>query len=306
MKVVDFAYLTQKGKRENNEDFVFPKHIENAEKPCFAVCDGVGGNQAGEIASEMLATHFVNYFTNFQKGISEKEIQQSLIDIENKLEAYSEANSESVGMASTLTFLAVGEKALTLAHVGDSRIYQFRNNQIIFKTSDHSYVNEMLKNGVITEEQAQNHPRKNIITRAVSGWKKNTQAEVSVLTDVRNNDLFLLCTDGILEGVSEAQLIEIIDTHNSNQEILIAINSSCEIQSNDNYSCILFSLSEVNNSQKIEDASEIIDLSTEDILNSSTQLNKSTNSNLKYILFLLFIALGILIWYYLKYKNEKT
>ena len=113
-------------------------------------------------------------------------------------------------MATTLTMVSVGASGITLAHIGDSRIYQFRQGEIIYQTEDHSLVNSLVKLGKISKEEALTHPQKNVIIRAIQGSEHPTEADVVLLKDIQAGDYFFMCTDGVLERGSHTLCFRMI------------------------------------------------------------------------------------------------
>lgn len=225
---IQFSVL---GKRENNEDFAC---FENGSH--FVVCDGVGGNQKGEVASAIVARHFLNAFHDDP----DSGVDAVLKSAEQKMSAHIQQNPETYGMATTLTFSQVILNSILLGWVGDSRIYQFRNGRILFQTEDHSWVNEALKAGIITKEEAVGHPKSNIITRAIQGADKPTQAETTQLSDICKGDYFLHCSDGVLESWSNEDLEILFSQGFSASEIMDRMEKECGQKSRDNSTAILY------------------------------------------------------------------
>jgi Sec-independent protein translocase protein TatA len=148
-------------------------------------------------------------------------------------------------MATTLTLAHVREDGIYVAWVGDSRVYQFRSGKVHFVTKDHSWVNDALKMGLITKEEAINHPKSNIITRAVQGTYKPVKADSTLITDLQPNDYFLLCSDGVLESWMDEELEDLFANEESCAQLLIQLKLKCEKLSKDNFTAIVF---------KVEDA----------------------------------------------------
>ena len=152
---------------------------------------------------------------------------------------------EEKKMGTTLAFLCLNDKQAFMAHIGDSRIYHLRKNDkgevsILYKSSDHSLVNELLKAEVITEEEAINHPKKNIITRVIQpNMKRRCIAEIHMTCDVQAGDRFFICSDGILESLTDDRLCAIISKDNNEEAIINTIKDLCEKHSRDNYSAWL-------------------------------------------------------------------
>ncbi|MDI3528230.1 MAG: family protein phosphatase [Thermoanaerobacter sp.] len=218
------AALTDIGNvREKNEDYYYAS--EEKDLPLFIVADGMGGHNGGEIASksavEAIVDYFKkNYFKLQDRGISSIEgfIEKS-IKYANKI-VYSQACSECelTGMGTTLTLLFFEKNHFFIGHIGDSRAYLIRDNSIKQITEDHSFVEELVKMGKITHEEARIHPQKNIITRALG---VDEEVKVDIFHDaVMPEDILLLCTDGLTNLVTDQQ---ILDEFTKNEDI----NTSC-------------------------------------------------------------------------------
>lgn len=235
----EITQIYQVGKREHNEDSIFPNsEIETPFDNLFLVCDGVGGNTKGEIASDLVCTQINSFFVanNLETSTTE-DITAALKFVETKFDSYIVDNPESAGMASTLTLLHLHNSGATIAHIGDSRVYQFRKGEIVFKTKDHSLVQHLLDLGEITAEEAANHPRRNEITRAIQGASiRSVKPDVSIITDIQEGDIFLLCSDGILEAFNDEQLISTFKNSESIDTIAAKITLECNKVSNDNFS----------------------------------------------------------------------
>ncbi len=235
------------GERENNEDFIYPQlHDVGVTDRLFLVCDGVGGGVKGEVASRIVAEQVAAYFMS-QPGPSDDDtVMAALRSAEATLDMYLTYDPSAAGMATTLTLLHLHELGATVAHVGDSRVYCCRKGDIRFETDDHKLVNEWVKQGILTPEQATSHPERNVITRAVRGTARPAQADVALLKGVQADDYFFLCTDGVLENLTVAQLSNILATTDSDTDKLAAIRQVCDGHSQDNYSAYLIHIQSVN------------------------------------------------------------
>jgi protein phosphatase len=156
-------------------------------------------------------------------------------------------------MASTLTLLAIHEGGITVAHVGDSRVYHIRDGQILYKTTDHSLVNQLLEQEIITPEEAIGHPQRNVIVRAMQAERK-VKADVQLITDIKPNDYFLLCTDGVLEHLDEATLCTILAQEYSNEEKIEAIKNYGKDINKDNFSAYLLCVANVTTIEEEENS----------------------------------------------------
>ena len=230
--------ISERGRRPNNEDYIHPlSELADSEQKLFMVCDGVGGSDKGEIASSLACESIQTYFSTFLEGDPSPEFVHKAIQYtETRFDEYTAAHPEAKGMATTLTLAYVGDVGIMVAHVGDSRIYQFRNGQLIFQTDDHSLVNEWVKQGMVTPEEAYNHPRKNIITRAIQGTEYATEADIVLLTDIQPDDYLLMCTDGVTESITNDMLSHLFAANRTPESIKKAIIEICSEESRDNYS----------------------------------------------------------------------
>ena len=172
----------------------------------YGVADGMGGHNAGDVASRMT----VQLLPKMLKGSRPQEKKlRSAVEMVNKLIFNEQRKDASLnGMGTTLTVLWEDEDRLLLAHVGDSRAYCLHEGKLQQVSEDHSVVGELVRNGVLTEEQARVHPFRNVITRAV-GTERDIEVDVTVLEKVPG-DLYLLCSDGLYEYVTNEQMQDIL------------------------------------------------------------------------------------------------
>lgn len=210
-----FSSITDVGNvREINEDDYY---IDSKTEKLFMVADGMGGHNAGDVASKMVINVIKNYFL---KNISQN---MELFEIKKKLlEGIKVANEEVYklsskykklnGMGTTLNLLYVGKENLLFLNVGDSRSYIYYNNELQKITKDHSLVQQLLSNGTITENEAKNHPQRNIITSCL-GNKKDYKID-SYIVPRRKKMKILLCTDGLTNLIKKAEMKKIIKNNN--------------------------------------------------------------------------------------------
>jgi len=245
--------LNEQGRRDNNEDAIFPQKDQADEKSrFFMVCDGMGGHENGEVASASVCDSFAEFLKtvpsdDFDEAVFDRALNFAFDQLDEKDDENSQTTSK---MGTTLTFLCLNNKQAFMAHIGDSRIYQLRKNEhgeayIVHKTSDHSLVNELLKAEVITEEEAANHPKKNVLNRAMQPHlKRRCKAEIYSTQDIEPSDRFFLCSDGIVESVSDEQLCSIATKNADDEAMINAIRLLCEENSHDNFSAWLISIVE--------------------------------------------------------------
>jgi protein phosphatase len=231
--------VNEKGGRLNNEDAIYPLPEAVTGNPkLFLVCDGVGGAEKGEVASAMTCDYFSTYFSSMltEENPSPEFIRKAIQYTEAHLDTYVAEHPETCGMATTLTMLYIGTEGVTLAHVGDSRIYQFRNGEILYRTEDHSLVNSLVKLGNITPEEARCHPKKNVILRAIQGTARHTEADVMLIRDIQPGDYFFMCTDGVLENLTDEMIASIFKQQAGPEVIKDILMESCEGKTHDNFS----------------------------------------------------------------------
>jgi len=250
MKIVikkPFA-LNETGGRSNNEDAVYPsKGIALSDSGLFMVCDGVGGAEKGEIASELAIQSIRDFFQkNPFIGSYQSYLERVIYYTQERFDDYLDAHPQAKGMGTTLTLLYFSSSGALLAHIGDSRIYHIRAGNILFQTDDHSLVNSLVKNNIITPEEALAHPQRNVITRAIQGNSvSKVKADVTMITDLRPGDYFFLCSDGILEKVSNDILCSILSKKITNDEKIAEIYNQCFGQTRDNFSAYLVQVERV-------------------------------------------------------------
>jgi PPM family protein phosphatase len=185
------------------------RHNEDAyviEPPLFAIADGMGGAQAGEVASRLATAALREAGAN---GGGEQRITDLIQEANRRVYDRSSSDPNTSGMGTTITVALVEEDNVAFGHVGDSRAYLIRDAQMEQLTEDHSLVNELLKTGKLSREEAETHPQRSVITRALG-----TDPDVDVDTfSVRaeNGDLFLLCSDGLTDMVSEESILDVVE-----------------------------------------------------------------------------------------------
>ncbi|MDR2389333.1 MAG: protein phosphatase 2C domain-containing protein [Tannerellaceae bacterium] len=243
--------VSEKGCKFNNEDSIYPSpEAVSSNQKLFLVCDGVGGREKGEIASSMMCDYFSAYFSSMltEENPSTEFIQKAIQYTEAHFDTYVAEHPEALGMATTLAMLYVGTNGITLAHIGDSRIYQFRNGEIVCQTEDHSLVNSLVKMGSITPQEAYKHPKKNVILRAIQGIDKHTEADVALIQDVQPGDYFFMCTDGVLENLTNEKLASIFKGQTTAEVTKDTLMESCDGKTNDNFSFYIIPIQNIQDS----------------------------------------------------------
>ena len=249
MKFKIKAYnLQELGQRTNQEDSLFPAlGRSTSDDRLFVLCDGMGGHEKGEVASATVcATLSRVILSAWHPGevLSDELFLQALSAAYDALDA--KDNGEERKMGTTLTFLCLHAGGATVAHIGDSRIYQLRpaskNSpaRIVFRTQDHSLVNDLVKIGEITEEEAKHHPQKNVITRAMQPCQEHrAKADIAHLTDILPGDYFYMCSDGMLEEASDENILNIITKPNATDEQKLEMLRNVTEENNDNHTAHL-------------------------------------------------------------------
>src|SRR5215467_9340655 len=202
MPVGAYAVASDTGrKRRRNEDnyVVAP--------PLFAVADGMGGAQAGEVASQLAASALEAGDSDGLEGT--KKIDALIQEANRRIFDRASTDPSASGMGTTMTVALVEGMNVAIGHVGDSRAYLVRGEQMEQLTEDHSLVNELMKSGKLSEEEADTHPQRSVITRAVG-----TDPDVDVDTfaiEGQIGDVFLICSDGLTDMVDDEQIHEVLE-----------------------------------------------------------------------------------------------
>ena len=206
---VGFAESRIGGRAENQDSYGYK---DTQFGFLLAVCDGMGGGPGGKTASTIAVTEII---TGIDEANEDEEIPNIIIkSIRRANMAIIEAGRQNPslhGMGSTATVLLLSEKSAFLAHIGDSRIYQIRGNRKVFRTFDHSMVFDLVKQKVITEEQARLSAQSNVITRAL-GMKPDLEVDV-IERAYEKGDRFVLCSDGIHGSMPEKEFVKMLSNH---------------------------------------------------------------------------------------------
>lgn len=185
--------------RKQNEDAVW---FDEA-RGIFAVADGMGGHLAGEVASAM-AMDAIRALaaSDARPGVS--ALKNAVGKAQKAIERHAGKNPRCAGMGTTLSVMFRGGRYMYIAHIGDSRIYRLRSGELTQITQDHSLVDELVRAGLITREEARTHPKRNVITRAL-GTQGDNEPDL-LAADTQPGDLWLLCTDGLNSMVSDGDI----------------------------------------------------------------------------------------------------
>lgn len=224
--------------RKTNEDSV--GYFEGNGIDIYIVADGMGGHNAGEVASELATKIIIEYIKNNHQDLDMKEVLSEGIKSANKKIYNIASESDDLkGMGTTVTICFKKQNKMVVANVGDSSCYIIDNNKKLSKiTRDHSLVQQLLDNGTITEEKARNHPNKNIITRALG---TNELVEVDLFdVDLTNVIKCVLCTDGLTNDVTYDEMYDIIMENDNATSCKMLVDLSKSKGGRDNISVIIF------------------------------------------------------------------
>lgn len=218
---MEYSYLTDPGKiRDHNEDSVTVIKNGNGEI-LMAVADGMGGHRGGEIASSIAISHIGKRFAEISSLGNKEDAVNWIKDVvsEANVQIYKYTNEfpESSGMGTTLVLAVLTSQYLLFGNIGDSSGYVFKNERIHKITSDHTLVNLLVKSGELTEEEAKDHPRKNVLMRALGA---NTKVEMDIFDVERDVDGVMLCSDGLTNMLDDEQISKVLCEKSSIEEKL--------------------------------------------------------------------------------------
>ena len=240
------------GSRSNQEDSVFPKmNEETVDDRLFILCDGMGGHENGEVASQLVCDTLSTYIKEHWDGgcLSDNFFQESLDEVFNKINEYDSDSFRKMG--TTLTFLCLHQGGALMAHIGDSRIYHIRPSEhlILYKSRDHSLAYDLFLAEEISYEELTTY-KKNVITRAIMpGMERQSKADIVHSTDIQDGDYFFLCSDGMLENMSDEELVSLLclDLDDDQKREQLIENSK---DNKDNHSAILVQVDEIEEEEK--------------------------------------------------------
>jgi serine/threonine protein phosphatase PrpC len=240
LRAADSVWKTDTGRqRRDNEDSVYVR------VPLYVVADGMGGAQAGEVASALAVEEFRRGLPDAaeEHATVEQRLAARVRDANRRIYETAQVESEHSGMGTTLTAVYLHGPELAVAHVGDSRAYVLRDGELIRLTHDHSLVEELMRRGKLTPEQAAEHPQRSIITRALG---IEPEVEVDTWTyPARAGDVVLLCSDGLTSMIEESEVADVLrsepDLERAGERLIHAAN---EAGGRDNITVVLFRLVE--------------------------------------------------------------
>ncbi len=250
LRVVEQAHRSDTGRqRHANEDSFL------ARPPVFAVADGMGGAQAGEVASRLAAESF----EAVQRGTESPEAYLKAIakTANARIHRLAQTDSSRSGMGTTLTAALVEDDEVGFAHVGDSRAYLFRDGELKLLTSDHSLVEELRRQGRLTDEQAEDHPQRSIITRALGPER---EVDVDTMTyRARPGDVFLLCSDGLTTMLREERIAATLaDAPSLDEAVERLVGEANEAGGRDNITVVAFRLEDAKAPAKAPEGATLV------------------------------------------------
>lgn len=307
IKISKPVSYTAQGNKPNQEDAIYPP--DSGLKPetrVFLICDGMGGHENGEVASKCVADT-IGHFTknlplrsvNEMKEIFKKSLEKAYL----KLDDLDRSNAVKK-MGTTIVFLSICSDGILTAHIGDSRIYQLRPRRgLVFQTRDHSLINDLIAAGELTEEEAKNHPQRNVITRAIQPHQEyREEASFNVITDIRKGDIFLLCTDGVVERLDNHDLCRILLSDESPDFRIQSLKKECkQLNTNDNNTATLLEITDV----EPEEENDTED-SEEQEYEDSEPDRKKRNSRTIFLITLFVAIAGILVFIFIKTNDSSN
>lgn len=246
----------------HQEDYIFPSCSEiSGNSRVFILCDGMGGHDAGEIASSVVCESLgksIRSMLNANPIFSMAELKQALSTAYDALDANDIGSSKKMG--TTLAMVVFHNHGVMVAHIGDSRVYHIRTGNsenetsILFQTEDHSLLNSLVKAGEISLEEAKQSVKKNIITRAMQPNADRSEADVTEISDIQPGDWFYICSDGMLEQeeMEDGSAIKRIFSNQVNDDEKVRILKGATSENQDNHSAIVIKVNSVSNENLIE------------------------------------------------------
>ncbi|CDM69075.1 protein phosphatase [Clostridium bornimense] len=226
-----FGFVSDVGNvRTLNEDYY--GYLHEKDYSIYVVADGMGGHNAGEVASKIAVEETIK---NFKVN---KSITESIRKANEKIYLLSVEDKNLSGMGTTITVAVIENNNIEIGHVGDSSCFVVDGNNIIKITRDHSLVQELIEIGSITEEQAKTHPNRNIITRAL-GTNDSIDIDVYKL-ELSGREKFILCTDGLSNYVEQDEMLSIVSKENCKEACLDMVELAKSRGGRDNITVIVF------------------------------------------------------------------
>lgn len=226
------------GQRANQEDYMYPAPgMATDYDRCFVLCDGMGGHDSGEVASQTVCGamgQYVKTHSSPDDVFTPEDLNAAVAAAYDALDARDTFAAKKMG--TTMTFANFNAGGCLVAHMGDSRVYHLRPGMgILFETRDHSLVNDLIKVGELTEETAKDFGQKNVITRCLQpNTERRSRAEIREITDIRPGDYFFMCSDGVNEVMESRHIANVIldKSYSDEEKLQVIINSTVEARDN--------------------------------------------------------------------------
>ncbi|MBG9979797.1 Stp1/IreP family PP2C-type Ser/Thr phosphatase [Facklamia sp. DSM 111018] len=228
-------------RRSSNQDYADYFYSQN-QQVLLVLCDGVGGNLAGDVASrkttEFIGRKFEQIDLEFDRKAMEEWLRMIIEEVNDYILAESNKDSDYGGMGTTLVLASIVNDEVIIAHVGDSRAYAYNEGNLEQLTEDHSLVNELIKSGEITPEEGLQHPRRNVVTQSI-GSPSRPEPEINYLASDQI-EILLLCSDGLSNMISDEEITQIIQEHKEIKKIgTVLIDAANHAGGLDNITIIL-------------------------------------------------------------------
>lgn len=256
MKFKLSAYtIYEQGPRPRQEDSLFPAHNATQQSDrLFLVCDGMGGHSSGDVASSTvcsaLSGHILANVPDVEGAFTDDNFKEALAAAYDALDAKDDGSPKKMG--TTMTFLKFHKDGYTIAHIGDSRVYHVRpgadaeSTEILFQTQDHSLVNDLVRIGEMTPEEAKTSKQRNVITRAIQpNMERRSRADIAHANDIRPGDYFMLCSDGVLEQMEDDNIKFIFSDKAGDAERKVEMLIRVTENNRDNHTAILVRVDDV-------------------------------------------------------------
>ena len=239
IRVTQFTDFCEQGSRDNHEDYIVVPGKDDVQQRVFVLCDGKGGHGHGEVASQTIAVAVDEYLKMLKTDVYTAENLQYALDYAVEQLEKADVYNDEKRMGTTLVVVVVNNENVLVGHVGDSRCYLLdKDGNIKFCTKDHSEVQQAVEMGFITEEEAWDHPKKNIITRCVQAGRGKIKLTVDELEDIYEGDRLFLCSDGVNDALRDKEIVSALMADSD----MSCLKDKCAELSKDNYSGILISL----------------------------------------------------------------
>jgi len=212
--------------REANQDCYYIP-LSDDELQMYIIADGMGGYAGGEVASNLAVFTVKKYVEdNINKEGPETVIKKAIAEANKTIYDKAKVSKDLEEMGTTLDVCVIYNNSIYIGHIGDSRVYKIIEKNIEQITSDHSYVQKLVKEGTITEEEAENHPKKNMIMKAL-GSKEEEEPDI-VMTPLNENDIILMCTDGLTNMLKDNEILDIIQNNpeQAHEELIRQANNA--------------------------------------------------------------------------------